>query len=58
MGVSTMSQPISLYLDNVLVFEAASAAVAARQLGIGTVSLLNRVLSCSDVILSHELDRY
>lgn len=53
-----MSQPISLYLDNVLVFEAASAAVAARQLGIGTVSLLNRVLSCSDVILSHELDRY
>lgn len=38
-----MSQPIYLYLDGVLVFEAASAAVGARQLGIGVVSFFRNM---------------
>ena len=53
--VTSMSQPIYLYLDDVLVFEAPSAAVGARQLGIGAVSFFrNMVLNYSDVILYHE----
>lgn len=41
--VTSMSQPIYLYLDDVLVFEAASAAVGARQLGIGVVSFFRNM---------------
>lgn len=58
--VTSMSQPIYLYLDDVLVFEEKikdliGAAVSARQLGIGAVSFFrNMVLNYSDVILYHE----
>ncbi len=41
--VTSMSQPIYIYLDDVLVFEAASAAVGARQLGIGVVSFFRNM---------------
>ena len=41
--VTSMSQPIYLYLDGVLVFQADSAAVGARQLGIGVVSFFRNM---------------
>ena len=56
--VTSMSQPIYLYLDDVLVFETDSAAVSVRQLGIGVISFFrNRKdgTSYSDVTLFHEL---